>query len=173
MWVIEKNISRLKPPIKKCLLFKWSDWACDQMLIQRVDTKKPGNRMFNASRCPLLRAWQWYFTRLKMRPRVWQQHQSQPENSHFSLKGRAQICMTSFYSWLRNRVQSTVTIWIPDKSDIQMVQMCPVVKLSGFWMVAWKPDKKCLFYGQNAWFSNGLPYHAMRPFENWTKFRHI
>ena len=40
-----------------------------------------------------------------------------------------------------------VTIWIPDKSGIQMVQTCPVVKWSGFQMVVWKPDKKCLFYG--------------------------
>ena len=42
---------------------------------------------------------------------------------------------------------NAVTIWILDKSGIQMVQMCQVVVLSRFGMVVWKPDKKCLFYG--------------------------
>ena len=40
----------------------------------------------------------------------------------------------------------TVTIWIPDKSGIGMVQACLVVNWSGFLMVVWKPDKKCLCY---------------------------
>ena len=43
----------------------------------------------------------------------------------------------------------TVTIRIPDKSSIQMVQTCPVVKWSSFQMVVWKPNQKCLFYCLN------------------------
>ena len=44
--------------------------------------------------------------------------------------------------------KSTVTIWIPDKSGIQMVDLCPVVKWSGIGTVVWKPDWKKPLYGQ-------------------------
>ena len=63
----------------------------------------------------------------------------------------------------------TITIWIQDKSGILMVQTNPVVKWSGFWMVVWKLDKKCLFYGLNVWSLNGLPNQVIRPFDKRTK----
>ena len=49
----------------------------------------------------------------------------------------------------------TVTIWIPNKSGIQMVQMCLVIKWSGFWMVVWKLNKKVCFMVKNVQFWNG------------------
>ena len=53
--------------------------------------------------------------------------------------------------YVNNGDSNTVTIWIPDSSDIQMVDMCPVVKWSGIQMVAWKPDSS-LFMVQNVWY---------------------
>ena len=44
-------------------------------------------------------------------------------------------------------ILSTVTIWIPDKSGIQMVDLCLVAKWSGIPMVVWKPDWKKPVYG--------------------------
>ena len=52
------------------------------------------------------------------------------------------LSLSDCRSWINssnNRV--TVTIWIPDKSAIQMVQTSLVVKWSSFWLVGWKPDK--------------------------------
>ena len=51
-------------------------------------------------------------------------------------------CPTVFY-W--TDADSTVSIWIPDKSGIKMVQTCPVIKRSDFQMVVWKLDKKYVF----------------------------
>ena len=48
---------------------------------------------------------------------------------------------------LDNQYYYTVTIWISVKSGIQIFQRCPVVKQSGFQMMARKPCKKSLFYG--------------------------
>ena len=45
----------------------------------------------------------------------------------------------------------------------------PVAKWFGFWMVVWKPDKKCLFYGIHIQCSNSLPNHMTKPFENQKK----
>ena len=50
-----------------------------------------------------------------------------------------------------------------------MVQTCPVVKWSDFLFVIWKLDKNVCFEIKNVWFSNDLPNHVIRPFENWTK----
>ena len=54
----------------------------------------------------------------------------------------------------------TVTIWIPDSSGIQMVDLCLIVKWSGIQMVVWKPDWKSLFMVQNVQYSNDLPSHS-------------
>ena len=48
--------------------------------------------------------------------------------------------LTWKHSWKLSKI--TVTIWILDKSGIQMVQTCLVVKWSGFLMVVWKLDDK-------------------------------
>ena len=55
----------------------------------------------------------------------------------------------------------TLTIWILDKSGIQMVQICLVVKWSGLRMVVWKPDKNVCFMFKNVRFSNGPPNHVI------------
>ena len=46
---------------------------------------------------------------------------------------------------VENWVWGTVTIWVQDKSGIQMVQTFPVVEWSGFWMVVRKLDKNVCF----------------------------
>ena len=58
---------------------------------------------------------------------------------------------------------------MPDKAGIWTVQTCPIVKWSGIWMVVWKPNKKCLFYGKNVRFLNGMTNHVTRLFENQTE----
>ena len=40
-----------------------------------------------------------------------------------------------------------MTIWIPNLSGIQMVDLCPVVKWSGIQMGVWKPDWEKALYG--------------------------
>ena len=57
--------------------------------------------------------------------------------------------------------KATVTIWIPDKSGFQIVQMCPVFEL-------WSENrtKNVCFMVKNVGFWNGLSNHVIRPFEN-------
>ena len=52
---------------------------------------------------------------------------------------------TSAYHNFCVKYAVAVTIWIPSKSDILMVQICLVVEWSVFWMVVWKPDKNDCF----------------------------
>ena len=61
--------------------------------------------------------------------------------------------------------RNTVTIWIPDLSDIQMVDLCQFVKWSGIRMVVWKLDWKKPVNGPNVRYSNGLPMHTTLPFD--------
>ena len=70
----------------------------------------------------------------------------------FPWKSNHQILFLPLLKTLDNLVtrqpdlfENTVTIWIPDKSGIWMVQVCPVVEWSGFWMVVWKPGKSACF----------------------------
>ena len=57
-------------------------------------------------------------------------------------------------SW--NCIQiNTVTIWIPELSRIQMVDLCQVVKWSSIQMVVWKLDWKKPFMVQNVCYLNG------------------
>ena len=77
--------------------------------------------------------------------------------------------LTIFLQFCTYSTLSTVIIWIPDKSGIQMVQTCLVVKWSGFWVLVWKPGKNVCFRVKNVWFLNNLPNHIVRPFETCTK----
>ena len=62
-------------------------------------------------------------------------------------------------------METTVTIWIPNMSGIQMVDLCPGVKWSGIQMVVWKLDWKSLFMVQNVRYLNGPPSYVTWPFE--------
>ena len=46
-----------------------------------------------------------------------------------------------------------------------MVDLCPVVKRSGSWMLVWKSDWKSLFMVQNVQYSNGRPSRVTLPLE--------
>ena len=59
----------------------------------------------------------------------------------------------------------TVTIWIPDKSVIQMEDLSPVVKWSGIWMVVWKPDWIRPVYDPKCLVFKYPPIHVTLPFE--------
>ena len=73
----------------------------------------------------------------------------------------------------------TVTIWIPSvyQSGIQMVDLCPVVKWSGIWMVVWKLDWKSPVYGPKCpvfkWSAKSRDYHLNTGHPNWLAFRWI
>ena len=64
---------------------------------------------------------------------------------------------------------NTVTIWMPHKFGIQMVQTCPAVKWS---VVEWLSESQTInvcFMVKNIRFLNGPPNSLIRPFENRTK----
>ena len=87
---------------------------------------------------------------------------------------QSSICDTGnwFFNYRRDPIKDnpgTVTIWISDKSGIQMVQTCLIVGWYSFQMVVWKLDKKCLLQSKMSGNLNGLPNHIFRPFENRTK----
>ena len=62
--------------------------------------------------------------------------------------------------------QDTVTIWIPVKSGVQMVQTCWVVIWSSFLNGGLKTVKKSFFMVSNVCYLNGQPNHVIKPFEN-------
>ena len=94
----------------------------------------------------LLLLWSVYRTSLIQQPSEyrtipvfkWSKHVQLSNGQVFEQWSENQTKMSN--SW--STMSSPVTIWIPNKAGIQIVQIC-----SDFQMVVWKLDKKCLFYG--------------------------